>query len=168
MKIQTMNNIRISRIAALLLLACTLFYAGCKDDNSPSWESFPDMEKQAFDLVNQYRVSKGLPAMEWSDIIADIARTHSRNMASGSVAFGHDGFADRFNQIGKKIAASSGAENVAWSLNYSDPAQVAYEGWLNSPGHLENIETAKYNISGMGIAKAADGKYYFTQIFIQK
>ncbi|MEB3337507.1 MAG: hypothetical protein VKJ46_08605 [Leptolyngbyaceae bacterium] len=36
---------------------------------------------------------------------------------------------------------------------------------MKSPGHLKNIK-GQYNLTGIGIAKDSQGKYYFTQIFI--
>jgi len=132
-------------------------------DNTASLEQ---IEKQAFDLVNKHRKSIGLPAFVNKDYIVEQARQHSRDMASGKTGFGHDGAAARLDIISKSMKEmKGGAENVFYCTgNYDNLAGSAVEGWLKSKGHRENIE-GDYNLAGMGVAKAANGDYYFTQIF---
>lgn len=122
------------------------------------------LERDAFNRINTYRAQRGLPALVWNETIANQARIHSRNMATGAVPFGHNGFAARISAT--RIAYSSAAENVAWNKGYSNPAQQAATGWFNSPGHERNIRGA-FNQSAIGVARSADGKVYFTQLFIK-
>jgi len=130
--------------------------------------SLAQIEKQAFDLVNKHRESMGLPALINKDYIVEQARQHSRDMASGKTGFGHEGAAERLDIISKSIKEmNAGAENVFYCTgNYDNLAATALEGWLKSRGHRENIE-GDYNLSGMGVAIAPNGDYYFTQIFVK-
>ncbi len=122
------------------------------------------LERDAFNRINVYRQAKGLPALVWNDAIAAQARQHSQNMANGVVPFGHDGFAARI--AATKITYAGAAENVAWNMGYADPAKQAAEGWFKSPGHETNIR-GNYNLSAVGVARNAQGKVYFTQLFIK-
>lgn len=131
---------------------------------SPSTD-LRSLEQRAFTQVNQHRSAIGLPNLTWNDTLAEIARTHSQNMANGSVAFGHDGFNNRFEEISRRIRPSYVGENVA-SNTYDDPASTAVKGWLNSPGHKANIENRLFQQSAMGVAEGPDKEYFFTQIFI--
>lgn len=124
-------------------------------------------EYKTFDLVNQYRQSKGLSLLKWNDTITNAARGHSDDMAAEEVAFGHEGFFDRVNSLRSTMSILGAAENVASNTGYSDPSTIAVQGWIHSPDHLENIENASYNQTGMGVALSGDGSYYFTQIFVQ-
>ncbi len=127
----------------------------------------PEIESQVFHLINKHRKSKSLPLLKWASMPAHCARQHSLDMARGVVPFGHDGFNDRFNQIRAAMpSVTSMGENVAWNRGFSNPAQVAVDGWLSSPGHLANIE-GDYNFSGVGVGVNASGQYYFTQIFVK-
>jgi uncharacterized protein YkwD len=54
---------------------------------------------------------------------------------------------------------------VAFNQGHRDPAAVAVQGWLESPGHRENIE-GPYELTGVGVASNAKGEVYFTQIFV--
>jgi uncharacterized protein YkwD len=128
--------------------------------------SVATIEASAFKQVNDYRVSQGLAPLQQVSYISDVARQHSANMASGAVAFGHDGFSARVTQIRTQMTVSAAAENVAYNQGYSDPATTAVQGWLNSSGHLANIR-GNYTKAGLGVAVNSKGEYYFTQIFIR-
>jgi uncharacterized protein YkwD len=41
------------------------------------------------------------------------------------------------------------------------------QGWLNSPGHLKNIQ-GDFDLTGIGVVKTAQNRYYFTQLFIRQ
>jgi uncharacterized protein YkwD len=126
-------------------------------------ENISELEQHVFDRVNVKRAENGLEAMVWNDAIANLARKHSKDMAEGTVPFGHDGFADRFAAISLLIPASAGAENIA----YASSADSAFNLWMDSAEHRDNI-LGNYDYTGVGIAwSAADGVYYFTEIFIR-
>ncbi|XZF15323.1 CAP domain-containing protein [Chitinophagaceae bacterium MMS25-I14] len=124
-----------------------------------------NMEASILKLINQYRAGKHLPALAMNDEIADAARRHSYDMATHKVPFGHDGFEQRTGRLIKDLKpANAAAENVAFGAS---SAREVVDMWLHSKGHRKNIE-GNYNMTGIGIAADRTGKYYFTQIFINK
>lgn len=129
--------------------------------------AFIALEKEIHQQINQYRQSRNLSPLEWDDEISKHAREHSQKMANGDVPFSHEGFEQRMKAIGDKLSARKGSENVATNRGHRDPLSVAVQGWIDSPGHRENIE-GDYNTTGIGIARNSAGGYYFTQIFILK
>ncbi|HEY9641274.1 MAG TPA: CAP domain-containing protein [Coleofasciculaceae cyanobacterium] len=133
---------------------------------TPTVISTGAMEQSILQQINQYRQKKKLPLLATNSIITQQARQHSQTMASRRV-MSHDGFSTRVANIGKSIAYRSAAENVAYNMGYSAPERQAVEGWLKSTGHRRNIE-GNYNLTGIGVAKNAQGEYYFTQIFIKR
>ncbi len=122
------------------------------------------LEQDVLVKVNEYRQSLDLPPLIHSDAVADMAREHSKNMADGSLPFGHDGFGDRFQQMHVIVNAMGGAENIAFNNGYEDPGLEAVNGWIESDGHRRNME-GDYTLTGIGIAVSDDGTYYFTQLF---
>lgn len=126
--------------------------------------SIDAVEKAVYSQVNQYRASKGLPPLTVSVRMSEQARIHSQNMASGKVAFGHQGFQQRVTAVA--IPYSSAAENVAYNQGYSEEATAAVQGWIKSTGHRQNME-GNFNLTGIGVATNAKGQYYFTQMFIR-
>ncbi len=129
-------------------------------DRTPSAEQ---LESQILHLINEYRDSLDLGDLTLDSRLTRQARAHSRRMAAGEVDFGHDGFEDRIEKSGIKIA--SAAENVGTNLGMDDPAGSAVRAWLNSSGHRKNIE-GRYNLTGIGAARARDGSWFFTQLFV--
>ena len=122
-------------------------------------------EQIILDKINAHRAAQGKPALQMNTVISDTARIHSRNMADGKVPFGHDGVQQRINTITTKIGAvSSWGENVAY---HSQGYDKVIQGWLNSPGHRQNIE-GNFNLTGVGVAFNKQGWIYVTQIFILK
>lgn len=155
-------------------LLCVLIGAqsACDDDDTLPVTTAPGsvygtVEQQAHALVNEHRRNQGLARLQWSDVIADQCRMHSENMADGTVPFGHTGFNERGAAIDSVIPHSASAENVARvSGSVADPAESAVSIWLESSGHRTNIE-GNYDMTGVGVARSTDGRYYFTQFFLR-
>lgn len=84
-------------------------------------------------------------------------------MALGQVAFGHDGFKNRFRRFPFRLTRK-GAENVAMNHGLGDVGKVAVDGWIQSPGHRKNM-VGGFNYMGIGVAQAANGAWYLTQLF---
>lgn len=123
------------------------------------------MEQDILELVNKHRRQRGLAKLEMANEISAEAEKHSRNMATGHTAFGHDGFDERLSRLMRQLPGSNGgAENVAYG---SRTAEEVVDMWLNSPGHRKNIE-GNYNLTGIGAIKGKDGTAYYTQIFIRQ
>lgn len=153
-------------LSTLLAAGVTPRVAGQHAGAAPAVASLGSIEQQTCARVNAYRASKGLAGLKWNEAIAEQARLHSRDMASGAAGFGHDGFDARMRELSRSVKWSGVAENVFMLLNLADPAAVAVSGWIDSPGHRQNIE-GDYDMTGVGIARADDGALYFTQIFVK-
>jgi uncharacterized protein YkwD len=125
------------------------------------------MEQQAFFLVNEYRKNNRLPSLLWNDAVAQVARGHSWDMATGEADFGHEGFGGRVSKLKIEMTGLKGCgENV---LKTDDPDRVAQNAvtlWIRSPAHLHNIR-GDYNYSGLGVWQDNHGTIYFTQIFVK-
>jgi uncharacterized protein YkwD len=152
------------------------------------------LEEQVHKLTNQYRIQNGLNALSWDDKLSNIARSHSEDMASRNY-FAHDtpegkDPTDRGTSQGYICQKAIGnliysgiAENIfqnnlydtVWytndiptSYDWNTLDELAYstvDGWMNSPGHRENILTKTIDKEGIGVAFASDDKVYITQNF---
>lgn len=128
------------------------------------------LERDAFQLINSERSLAGLPTLKWSDRIADVARFHSTNMAEYNF-FSHKGLdgsmVDERAEKLKMGAWTAIGENIAFMKGYDNPAGIAVEKWLDSPGHKKNLLNPDWTETAVGLAVTADGKYYFTQVFVR-
>ena len=123
------------------------------------------LEHYVHRLVNDHRVALGLTPLALSPEISEIARHHSRDMATRRVRFGHGGMALRREKIANFIFSKGEGENVAAIGPRPRVAPVVVFNWLQSPGHRRNME-GSYHLTGIGVTRAADGMYYFTQLFV--
>jgi uncharacterized protein YkwD len=153
------TSLRISCLCCLVVLSLGLLSLTRPPSPAPT-----SMSADILRYVNQHRRAMGLSALRPDSFISSVALDHSRNMLSGKTPFGHTGFNQRIevlrNHLGPLHVA---AENVA-----SGPmsAREVVDGWLHSPGHRRNIE-GDFRLTGIGLARRADGMIYFTQIFVR-
>ncbi len=62
---------------------------------SKSPNAYGALEQSAHEQVNQYRASLNLPPLKLDPRISEVAREHSKAMASDRATFSHDGFEQR-------------------------------------------------------------------------
>lgn len=117
-------------------------------------------EQQVFTLVNIVRRQHGLSPLVWDEQVAYVARKHSADMFTHNY-FDHDSPSHgdlKARLESQQVSFMLAGENIAW--NYVD-APDAHEGWLNSPGHRQNILQEDFTHLGVGVVKK-----YYTQNFI--
>jgi len=163
------------------------------DEDKPVYDA-QQIEYLVHELTNQERLNHGLSQLAFDLEITQIARGHSLDMASRNY-FAHetpDGLnpTDRADQLGyscQKIVGlliySGIAENIFqghlfdsyytvndmitsydW-ISEEQIAQITVDGWMNSPGHRENILTEIFDREGIGVEITPDHKVYVTQNF---
>lgn len=125
-----------------------------------------EIESSVHNLVNQHRQSIGLSPLELNAVVSREARQHSQAMATRQVSFSHQGFSQRTDALTSSVPWRRAAENIAFSQGYSDPAQRAMSGWLDSPGHRSSME-GDFNVTGIGAARNESGQYFITQLFLK-
>lgn len=128
-------------------------------------------ERRVFDLVNAERRSRGQSALVWDAELTRMARVHSENMARQSF-FNHKGPDGQGLRERSRASGVSGfkalAENLAYYKGFADVASSAVVGWMHSDGHRDNMLNGEFTSSGIGVARAADGRVYITQVFIAR
>ncbi len=160
------------------VLACTLLvFAGCVPIPIPIPMPAPDrprtidppaisaLESELHERVNQYRTSRNLPPLRWDGFLASLAREHSQRVAERQRPFGHADFEERAQAAQDALGVRGMSENVATN-NYAPDrvVEAVVAGWIGSPGHQQNL-AGGYDLSGVGIARGADGAYFITQIY---
>ena len=119
--------------------------------------------------VNVERRRRGLPGLAHLDVLGEIARSHSQDMARRHY-FAHaspegQSVVDRARARG--IGYRRLAENIAENKGAYDPVRTAVRGWMESPGHRANILEPELTHTGVGIAVDDDGGIYLTQVFLR-
>jgi uncharacterized protein YkwD len=158
-----------------LTFACgTLFANGNLSDltyfNSASFLRKTSDEKRILQMVNEERAKYRAGSLVWDSTLASVARSYSNKMASENF-FSHKdrtgkGLVERLKDA--DVTNWTGlAENLYFCQGFDDPLTSAVAGWMKSSGHRTNLLNSSWKSSGIGMAKAADGKVYVTQIFMR-
>ena len=145
--------------------------AGARPYTSAAAVAATGEERRAFELVNAERQRRGLRPLAWDGGLTRLARYHSENMARGR-------FLSHVDRDGLDLKARAGVvglhgwrtlgENIAYNQGYPDPTAFAVERWMISEKHRENAMNGEYTHAAVGIARASDGTYYFTQVFMRR
>jgi uncharacterized protein YkwD len=121
-------------------------------------------ETQLVDLINNYRVAHGKNALEVVNHISYKSQEHNTYMISNNVV-NHDLFDERSTNIIQVLGAKKVGENIAYNFTSSNGA---FQAWLLSPGHKENID-GDYTHIGISITiNPVNGKKYYTNMFMKK
>jgi len=120
-------------------------------------------ERAVIGLLNQARLSVGLPAVTADSAAAKVARAHSQDMCSQRY-FSHqspEGKApwDRLRKGGVKFRAA--AENIAAG---QATAAAVHASWMRSAGHFANRMNRDYTRIGVGVVDC-NGTPYWTEVF---
>ncbi|MEL4105387.1 SafA/ExsA family spore coat assembly protein [Oscillospiraceae bacterium WX1] len=132
----------------------------------PSIDDVKALEQQVIDLVNRNRVSAGLAPLAANWELSRVARYKSQDMINKGY-FGHTSptYGSPFKMMEEfGIHFTAAGENIAYGQR--SPQEVM-NAWMNSPGHRANIMSPIYNQIGVGVAKASNGTFYWTQEFIK-
>ena len=120
-------------------------------------------ELELLDLVNAYRVENGLNALQIIQHISYKSEEHNNYMiATNTVS--HDNFSSRKANLEQVVGAVRVGENVAYG--FSTP-QATLNAWIASEGHRVNL-LGNYTHFGLSIRENADGRKYYTNIFVKK
>ena len=112
-------------------------------------------EEKMFAMVNQERTSRGGSALQIRDALTAVARSHCEDMLKRGY-FSHytpEGLSP-FDRMAKaNIDFTFAGENLALAPN----TELAMKGFMQSPGHRENILSADFHRVGIGVI---DGGVY--------
>jgi uncharacterized protein YkwD len=126
------------------------------------------METLVYERINEIRQQEGLEPLKYNAELSEVARQYSQKMAEEEF-FAHvspDGSTPATRVETAGILYWIVGENLFTSTNASDPAPLAVQGWMDSPGHRENILRSVFTETGVGVWQTGN-TYYFTQLFMR-
>ena len=168
---------RVTIFRPLSIIALLITLASCSTesaDETPQVETssnytinnnytYSPIETKIANLINQHRVSKGLNPLEKINHISNVSEGHDDYMISINTLT-HALFAQREENLRTTLGAVAVGENIA--CNFST-AQSVVTAWIESPAHKANME-GNYTHFGIAVKTNAEGKMYFTNMFIRK
>jgi uncharacterized YkwD family protein len=121
-------------------------------------------EQQMLELVNKARASAGVKPLAFDTELQKVARLKAQDMVEKNY-FSHQSPTygspfDMMRQFG--ISFKSAGENIAGNQT----VQGAFNAWMNSEGHKQNILNGNFNYTGIGIVPSKTYGKIFVQQFI--
>lgn len=155
-------------LVATLLLSCTKDVpVGSQDDTLNNVEvnavEDPVLTSETMDAINAHRREQGLPSLSQHSVIKQEASEHTDYMIFKDEA-NHDYFYEREAYLKKELNAIEVGENVAYAYNTAD---AVLRAWLENEERRSNIE-GDFNYFGISVKKNADGRLFFTSIFVKQ
>jgi uncharacterized protein YkwD len=126
-------------------------------------------EAHLLSLINDARRSAGRVALRWDNRLGDIAQHRSDDMAKNNY------FAHISTSAMSSLLASKGVtwyrfgETIAWNGESSAiaSAENTFRQWRNSSAHWSILTNTDYNYIALGVARASNGRYYWTAVLIK-
>ncbi|MBD1876998.1 CAP domain-containing protein [Nodosilinea sp. FACHB-131] len=136
-------------------------------------QPLPELRALALEVANRDRQVNGLPPLVEDPLLSQVAQRHAEDMLARQF-YDHvnpDGQDPSARYIaaggqvgaGENIMQQKGTIPMALSLGLVEEYQ---QGWMESPGHRENLLTPRYTTFGYGIVASATGtEIYAVQMF---
>jgi hypothetical protein len=127
------------------------------------------LEQDLLNRINGARTGGGLQPVTADGQVSALSLHRSNDMVAKGYFSHNPPGGDTYMALlkGAGVPFKLAGEIIAWN-NFSNSAEKAFEGFMNSPAHRAIIMDGRYNFAGIGQARSGDGKYYFTVIFVQK
>lgn len=139
-----------------------------KSSANTNTQSATALEGRIMELINAERTKRGLAALGISMRLNAAAQRHADQMLASRIPMGQ-GISHEFTGVASPTLGSRMAwagyefsvmrENNFWGSAANTAAEVV-AGWMNSPGHRENILATDVRQIGLGIASGDAGFYY--------
>ncbi|MEE4376464.1 MAG: CAP domain-containing protein [Candidatus Competibacteraceae bacterium] len=142
-----------------------------KSDSQTSLRLLPEVSNKIIERTNQFRGQHDLPALKVAAGLRKTARDFAQFMANND-QYGHraDGNtpAGRAREAGYDYCAVR--ENIAYFSSTRDPSHAKLidtfvEGWIDSPGHRENMLAQFITETGVAVATNDGTIFYAVQMF---
>lgn len=171
---QIVRSIHRTPLLTLLALLLALSHSHALDllRTYPPIAASPNEEQALLHHTNQARRNAGLPTLQHDEALALAARHHSHEMLELDYV-AHESPRPE-NRSPRERAARAGAimtgvgENLAWLSNPLDVGAQAVSGWLDSPGHRQNLLNPDFTHVGFGVARNQRGQVWITQVLGRK
>ena len=128
---------------------------------------FAALESGLHTAINEVRAAQGLLRLQRDPSLDAVAREHSEDMAARHY-LAHETPEGLDPPQRMKRAGVSGytlaGENVGTTTR-GDPNREIVDAWMASPVHRDNVLAPVFNSTGVGIARSADGTWYYTQLY---
>lgn len=124
--------------------------------------STASVQVQVLKLLNATRKQASLKALRTNSRLQQVATAHVVDMMTNNF-FDHAGSDgsqvwDRATRAGYRYAAIG--ENIAWTQGFAISGAQAFQQWMDSPGHRDNMLSGEFRELGVSVGCRGDETWY--------
>ncbi|MDQ3705830.1 MAG: CAP domain-containing protein [Chloroflexota bacterium] len=136
---------------------------------APQGGALNGLEQELLNHINGARTGAGLAPVAADAQVSALSKHRSNDMVhKGYFSHTPPGGDDYMTLLKRAGVPFKYAGEILAVNSYSNSAQKAFEGFMNSPAHRAIIMDGRYNIAGVGQALNSQGENFYTVIFVQK
>src|SRR2546430_9280324 len=142
------------RNSRVLLAATVLFFISASANVQLQRN---DSERQLFEALNRERAAQGLSALQWDDVLFKAARRHALRMAN-LTRLEHQ-LPSESNLEGRLAEAGARFSVIAENIAIGPNPPIIHAGWMDSPGHRNNILDPQLTSVGIAAVRGQGGLF---------
>ncbi|MEV4923821.1 CAP domain-containing protein [Streptomyces roseoverticillatus] len=124
------------------------------------------LQREVFDLVNDYRAQHGKARLEYDPVVERAAQDEADEQARRQQQGHYINTADSLHKYGYSRPWSGTAENAAGARGFWKDARSVVDAWIKEPLHERNILGDGYKYTGVGVAIDGSGTHWWAQDFV--
>lgn len=114
------------------------------------------LAREIFNAYNDYRASRGLGRVSWSDSCASMATSSASGCASRQTLTHRLGIPSNLQG-----SYSDVLQYASWKMSGSE----AVNNWINSTGHRKQMQCGSATEAGVGVVRASNGYWYIALVY---
>ena len=165
------NKLVLIIVSTLFLLPIQAFAETSANGLGISYEKIPATYHEAtlLELTNRERLLAGLQPLTQDENLALAARNHAKEMATLKY-LSHESPTPSNHTLQQRIINAGSialtiGENIAQLSHERLVVTETVKGWMNSPGHRDNLLSPDYDSVGFGVFISESGVAYIVQNF---
>ncbi|MFI1255356.1 CAP domain-containing protein [Streptomyces netropsis] len=124
------------------------------------------LQRQVFDLVNDYRAQHGKARLEYDPVVERAAQDEAEEQARRQQQGHYLDLMGSLRKYGYSRPFSEVAENAAGARGFWKDARSVVDAWIKEPLHEQNILGDQHKYTGVGVTIDANGTYWWAQDFV--
>ncbi|MDT0448058.1 CAP domain-containing protein [Streptomyces hesseae] len=124
------------------------------------------LQRQVFDLVNDYRAQHGKARLEYDPVVEHAAQDEADEQSRRQQQGHYIGTIDSLRKYGYSRSFSEVAENAAGARGFWKDARSVVDAWIKEPLHERNILDDRHRYTGVGVTIDTSGTYWWAQDFV--
>ncbi|MEH6373411.1 RICIN domain-containing protein [Streptomyces sp. KLMMK] len=124
------------------------------------------LQRQVFDLINDYRAQHGKARLEYDPVVERAAQDEADEQARRQQQGHYLDVTASVRKYGYSRQIRAVGENAAGARGFWKDAPSVVDAWIKEPLHEQILLDDKYKYTGVGVTIDSNGTYWWAQDFV--